>query len=916
MKFKNNGKIFFRAAAQGLENVDLVSWLKMPQTQLALRISYPDLFKKIQKYPSFDLEKSDLLPTLSGLRARMSLNTVPLGSMVLVGQSEKSQFDEDLNSKSNELFIFEKNIGQHDQKVAESQWIQKSPFVYIKTKKIYFLKRKKSLDIALYEWCWLPKNRIVVIFLAWLKSPKKKSAAKTWLQKKGLKETDAQKIIAILLSEGLIISNTHLDRFSMRKPLLLNKSNSNAGLDFVGVLKDLKNTDSQLDAVLVSKHTTSLKLRAYDESNLSLASMLISANSPKLANSRLDCFNLRQQFLKKFDTRAIPVLEFLDPLKGQDGAGPLIPTAAGSLHRIIADKYENSVRTREPIRLTRSEIGLILNERESSLKMLMGFSTSFFATETAERNDNRTFWIRKIFAGPAVRPMGRFFRFLNEIDSREFLPKLPDRFLWAEIGGAPQTKIRDLLECKIKHPHINIFNRVDPNADQISLEDLYLIERNGLLLPWSRSRNKFILPLQSNAVDRGMDQNPASILLTKIASQFGLVELRFHWNQLENQDWLPQIEMENIIISPERWSLSCSEFRKEAKLSGGKGLMDRFALNEKLQVFSENREPFLLLDQPLSLNQIDSMTTGRDYLKLQALPPIEKGIGVSCFGSKLATEFIVPYSKQEVTFKDSGNYGPGRFNFKNENVVSLAVFAGPLGQDEILGHIGKSLKKFKLPWFYLRPELSEIKIRALCESKSEAKKKAKLIEEILLKPAVAALYSTYSFNQYFAEKDVYSNPDWLKMYHLVSWADSLSSLKAISMSEKYSDSFILLAAAAWISCYEFSIFLGIEKFSVVCPPLDSDKREQFYKARDVAAKEIETNGVLWSIYNERTCQIKKEMASIGTRNLTEREKHFFYSRLVHLSLNRLSAQSLRHLEPRFLKQAPFLNLVSSQKGVV
>jgi thiopeptide-type bacteriocin biosynthesis protein len=567
-------------------------------------------------------------------------------------------------------------------------------------------------------------------------------------------------------------------------------------------------------------------------------------------------------------------------------------------------RISEAIHSRETLDLTEAEVDRFLKDRPLS-PLAISFAVGFL------RESDCT-WIRKIYSGPGIRPVGRFLEFLDKgHGASDFLPKLPGNFLWAAIGSLPPDKFKwDLFNLKrneLKYIDLNCAPK--PTEDAIDLRDLDVVLRNDMLLLWNRRLRKYILPAELNAVNIGINPNPVANLLYKIAAQFCVDDVEFSWDGMTGFEWLPRLQFKNVVLAPQQWHFSSKTIKKE--IGGSDSDFDRWRRKtfkdvRVVSVHYGHKDNFLDLGSFAARGCLLSLANKFSELQIRELPS-GSVTGMEFDGKSLRTEFIQTFMKPASDLSTVQPLSGTKKSSLRNPVLYFNIQAPPWGQNLLLTKISKLLKRTGNDWFFIRYEetIHSVRIRVFCKTKKEYYRRLEQIEKFLQSSAVSGAYVDYRIETYQMENTVYTDRLQQDLYHDLSAADSGQAIRILSLVKESEDSTLSWMMAAWASILAYNDLFKpeIERLSRAKLPRDETVKNAFYEAKKaVLSGEKKKNAILFSYERfrkgELSGDLRKRVAKLGIE-----ERNHLFMRMCHLSLNRLNPDLLTAYEPSLIAHA-------------
>lgn len=174
-----------------------------------------------------------------------------------------------------------------------------------------------------------------------------------------------------------------------------------------------------------------------------------------------------------------------------------------------------------------------------------------------------------IVNGPSNRLLGRFTHLNPEIDA--FVRQIadeenanhPDAIL-AEVAHLPESRLGNvLLRTHIRDYDIPyLAHSTLPPENQIPLQDMTVrVEDNEIIL-YSKTLNKRVIPVMSNAHNYTSNGLPVYQFLCDLQYQGKRSGMQFGWGVLAQEaKFLPRVSYENLIFSRASWQLSAGDLK-------------------------------------------------------------------------------------------------------------------------------------------------------------------------------------------------------------------------------------------------------------------------------------------------------------------------------------------------------------------
>ncbi|WP_338814357.1 lantibiotic dehydratase [Bernardetia sp. Wsw4-3y2] len=188
----------------------------------------------------------------------------------------------------------------------------------------------------------------------------------------------------------------------------------------------------------------------------------------------------------------------------------------------------------------------------------------------------------------AVTLLGRFCHAdaqTNEyvLDCIQQEEELSDK-IFAEIVHLPEARVGNVIaRPQLRKYEIPIGVRTAENANSVTLDDIRVSVSEGKIKLRSLKYDKEIIPRMSNAHNYSMTEIPAYHFLSTLQNQNVISGLQFSWQHLNNEPYLPRVEYEKVILSPQKWVVSLKETKIDKKINTEQAL-------EKLRNYFQDRD--------------------------------------------------------------------------------------------------------------------------------------------------------------------------------------------------------------------------------------------------------------------------------------------------------------------------------------
>ncbi|PCJ00458.1 MAG: hypothetical protein COB15_02820 [Flavobacteriales bacterium] len=305
-------------------------------------------------------------------------------------------------------------------------------------------------------------------------------------------------------------------------------------------------------------------------------------SKPKETNLK----NFRDKFYSHFEDKEIPLLEALDSESGLGyghnnnhtvDVNPLInnltlPNEQNSELKISWNGVQSFLF--QQLLKSKDNEEQVINLKIDDLKDFksnwddLPESFSIMYNYLGKREGSDLFSIESIGGTSATYLLGRFASNNKEIEQlvREIANTEQENnphVIFAEIAHLPESRTGNVLMRptfrNYEIPYLS--NSTLSKEQQIRVNDLFISIKNNRVILRSKRLNKEIIPRLGNAHNYSFKALPVYHFLCDLQGQNLREGLYFSWGDLSNEfDFLPRVEVENVIISPATWQLIKNDF--------------------------------------------------------------------------------------------------------------------------------------------------------------------------------------------------------------------------------------------------------------------------------------------------------------------------------------------------------------------
>jgi thiopeptide-type bacteriocin biosynthesis protein len=409
------------------------------------------------------------------------------------------------------------------------------------------------------------------------------------------------------------------------------------------------------------------KLPAIIQQELWDAIELLARLNPTCAGA-LRIKKFRRAFYERYEDRAVPLAEVLDP---QIGIGYQQASTIADYYRtpnpyddpnieFKFQKYKESMFSPEGhVVLTElDKANLPINDE--------AIPDSLFSIISLTGNEEAHKIVFHYAGGPsAANLLGRFADADAELEEKITALCLQEESndpgkIYAEVVHLSQPRFGNILSRpifrKYEIPYL-AFSTLPPEQ-QIPLSDLYLLLKNGKLILYSKSRQKEVIPRLSSAHNFS-DGLPVYNFLGDLQCQDKQGDIYWDWGVLKSQASLPRIEYKNIVLSPATWSLQADQLSNllngQLSIPQISAAIDQFRTHWRMPslVHLIEGDNSLVLDLSTDFGKqfLLKQLKQKKYVRLQEyVNPGNNNIVKGPSGA-FSNEFIIPFLKQQQAAK-------------------------------------------------------------------------------------------------------------------------------------------------------------------------------------------------------------------------------------------------------------------------
>lgn len=386
-----------------------------------------------------------------------------------------------------------------------------------------------------------------------------------------------------------------------------------------------------------------------------------------------------EAFTKRYETRAVPLLEVLDEESGLgfgSTGGETAPLLAGlafpatgggatpswgNLQRLLLDKIVKAQQAQTmQIELTPADLASLALPPSPPLPDALAVMATLVAPSAAAVAAGQFQVVLEGASGPSgARLLGRFCHADPALHHKvaaylQAEEALQPEAIFAEIVHLPEGRVGNVI-CRpvLRGYEIPFLGQsgAAPSA-QISLSDLAVSVVNGEVILYSQRLQRRVIPRLSTAHNFAWRSLPVYKFLCALQHQGVVAGLGWEWGPLESMAFLPRVTSGRVVLARARWRVTQAEMRDMSKQQGA-------ALYQAVQRWRTQRHlPRLLLlaegdnqlpvdlHNMLSIESFIDVVKGRSVFTLIELLPGPDELCVTGPEGRFVHELVIPWLRQ------------------------------------------------------------------------------------------------------------------------------------------------------------------------------------------------------------------------------------------------------------------------------
>jgi thiopeptide-type bacteriocin biosynthesis protein len=374
----------------------------------------------------------------------------------------------------------------------------------------------------------------------------------------------------------------------------------------------------------------------------------------------------RQRFVERYERRAVPLLEALDP---ESGLGSALVSDHGTMSAevlpadirrtaLLADMVTAVARKGERVLVLDSGKQHALSGAAPRIECPARCVVASLGWE----KENGTVLRLQYASGPgSVRPLARFARGdaqlrIRIVEQLRIEEAVDPETITAEVTHWPTGRMRNILQRPQCHAHeIALLCAPGVAADRlIPLSDLTLQVVDGLFVLRSSQRNRTIRPRLTTAHNYSHPDNlPVYRLLGLLQSQGHAEAVWWDWGGLRTAPWLPRVQVDNVVVAREQWHIKpddLGELRRAAtvhdRYEAMRRLQARLQLPQHVALTRADNELFIDLENVVAVECLcGELLNGKGASLVEVCPGIGDAAAVAA-GARHVLEVMVPVTRQ------------------------------------------------------------------------------------------------------------------------------------------------------------------------------------------------------------------------------------------------------------------------------
>lgn len=533
----------------------------------------------------------------------------------------------------------------------------------------------------------------------------------------------------------------------------------------------------------------------------------------------------RDQFVARYETREVPLVEALDeesgigfspstspgsdasPLvrglvwpQGRDDSGNLGPRFAHLMRRLI----DCVARGEDELVLDDSDMDALAAREQSETPDAFAALVTIAAhsAEAVDRGDFRL--LLHGASGPSgARLMGRFCHADPAVDEavREHLraeEALRPEIAYAEIVHLPEGRSGNILARPVLRDYeIPFLGRSGaPVEAQIPVTDLMVSVEGQKVVLRSRRLGREVTPRLASAQNYTLRSLGVYRFLCTVQAQGVSEGVVWNWGSFNAASFLPRVVYGRTVLHRARWAFRAEEIPELLAAKGDdvfgrmQELREARTLPRHVALADEDNQLLVDLDNVLSVEMLVELVRRRPHFRLMEMWPDPEEMVVTSDRGPYVNEILVPFVRAEsgIPVSARSRPAPARRSFPpGSEWLFLSVYAGTAIADtllrDVVGPLVASARSAGAVdrWFFIRYADPDPHLRVRLHGDP-----AKLTAEVLpafrraLEPELEGRVWRLEVGTYVREIERYGGPDAIEAAEGIFEADSDAALAIVS----------------------------------------------------------------------------------------------------------------------------------------
>lgn len=676
-----------------------------PLLQEAIQLASIDLFSKLEKYLKNEVEDrgqiSKIESSLLQYFLRSSSRCTPFGIFATVSHCFFGDHT-DLKLKINDPITRHVRTDSQilyeviDRIVATKGSREQLDFVsnnslYKLGKKFRYFEHKMLSQQRIYNLTSISNNLILSSLIDYGKKPKSFTEFQDFLINNGYEAQESKDFINILIDEEVLVAkikdhvsgNTQIHQLLKQLnpniisnpeilPLLKQLDGNNWLLSELPSQKNSQIYSEMMECLkpftMLDKQKSFLQINGYRNlqagrvnkkviPDINSAIRVLCSLSVPTSNRRLVSF--KKKFEERYGNEQVPLALALDP---DIGLGNIFSNhyresdieshyVTGLKKEIFLWKHRQLTKC-----LSQSSENITVDPKDLPVKDIdyNSLPDSFYTIINlfVDRNGEEKTVFQFASGDSSTKLFGRFCHDSDELynlTKKEIKKEegLQPEKVFAEVVHLPQPRLGNV----ISRPQLREYEILylgESSIDEqhrITIDDLFLRIIDDELELWSKKLNKIVIPKSTTALNHKIINLPIFQFLCEMPIQKPMYQLKWDWEIMSEEEFLPRVSFKNIILSPRIWNMSLSKTNKCSSTVYLEKFLNKYKVPDFV-ILSSGENGIILNIKDFNCRKIVLKTLeakGRVVLKEAFIEDYDSV--VSSGSKKYMNEIVVPFHK-------------------------------------------------------------------------------------------------------------------------------------------------------------------------------------------------------------------------------------------------------------------------------